>query len=166
MSQIFGAVVTVLGACGRASRAPPPRSTARCGWSLCGGRLLRSWPGTASGPCLLLLLHYCQDLPQRQDGTGLLTVDPKTRDMWECTSAACLGRKWGFSEQIPSVMVLKPSDLHPLSPAGHNNLTRAMDLKLNTFSGWRHSETLDWTRSGVPSDPFQVYVSGVRLRGR
>lgn len=70
------ALNTVLGACGRASRARLPRSRARCGWCLCGGRRLQSWPWTGSGP--VPLLHCCQDL-RRQTGTATACVSVFTR---------------------------------------------------------------------------------------
>lgn len=62
---------TVLCACGRGARARPPRSTARCGWCLCGGRPLRSWLWTGSGPGLL---QRCSlDLSWQRDQTGMVT---------------------------------------------------------------------------------------------
>lgn len=64
---------TVFCVCGHASRAQPPHSTAHCGWCLCGERLLRSWPWTGSGPCLLL--RCSQDL---KDQRGMITAHGKT----------------------------------------------------------------------------------------
>lgn len=48
------ASLTALCVSARVFRAQPPRSTARCGWSLCVERLRRSWLWTGSEPDLLL----------------------------------------------------------------------------------------------------------------
>lgn len=62
--------LTVLCVCGRASRARPLRSTARCGWCLCGGRQLRSSLWTENGR--FPLLRCFRDLPRQNqiDGKG------------------------------------------------------------------------------------------------
>lgn len=64
----FRLLSTELCACERVSPARPPRSRARCGWCPCGGRPLRSWLWTGTGPSP----HpsCSQDLPRTKDIPG------------------------------------------------------------------------------------------------